>query len=580
MSGSLELVSDKYGPVTLRRWTERANQPMQAFSATVTGTDTPVSGLTADNAGECLTGVPREVFERTAFIRQSGLEITGEPELDKRIGAIAASGDEEVSYLETDKLLKTWLRHRRSGKRGAIPELESQMERTNDTLQEIRRTTASLAQIEEQIETLTAKQAALEQQIQQARAVQRREVLSDMSAARGRVQQAEQACRQAQEALDQANAALYATPYGDMGVEEAARRSEKDRDAAQELQRLADKLPPVKLAYIPMVLGAIAFLLALVLPWKTPCVGVGCVMALLFVVMYTRLVSMQKTKADTLADRQRILDAYGVSAPEQIDPLLEQYRRLWKDKERAEFLLEQQQSALAQVRQRQKDAEAQTVSALDFVNGDSEAARLGRELEQTRAQLAQQKEQRAQIQGRAQMLGDPMVLESTLAQQRQRLEMLSEQEAALSLAIETLASADSELQSRFSPQLARVTASLFARLTDGRYDEVTLARDLSAKARPTGEAVGWETDYLSAGAKDQLYLALRLALCTLALPEDDPCPVVLDDALVTFDQDRMERALALCREMAQKRQILLFTCHEREYNCLRDDPTVARTCLR
>jgi DNA repair exonuclease SbcCD ATPase subunit len=579
MSGTMDLVSDTYGPVTIRRWTEKANQPMQAFSATVTGTDTPVPGLTADTVGQALTGVPREVFERSAFIRQAGLEITSDPELDRRINAIVSTGDEQVSYLETEKLLKTWLRHRRSGKRGAIPELEEQIEKDKAALQDIRQASASIPAMEEQIQALTAQQEALAQQIQQARAQQRRQALSDMSQARAQVQQAEKACQQAEKALAQAQGALDETPYGDMGVEEAARRSRQDRETVQELERLADKLPPVKLAYIPLALGALAFLLALVLPWKVPLAGAGCILALLFVVMFTRLQSLRKTKEDTLADRQRILDAYGVAQPEEIEELLSRYRTLWKEKERAELLLEQQTQALQQARQVQKTTETQTVSDLDFVSGDSPAARLGRQQERTRAQLAACKEQRAQALGRVQTLGDPVALESAVNQKTGQLEALLAQEQALELALEAMAAADSQLQSRFSPQLAKKAAQIFAQLTDGRYDEVTLARDLTAKARRTGDAVGWETDYLSAGARDGLYLALRLAVCDLALPGDDPCPLVLDDAFVTFDEARMEKALELCRELAKKRQILLFTCHEREYNDCKHDRTVNTVML-
>jgi hypothetical protein len=579
MAGSLELRSEKYGEVTLRRWTERANQPMQAFSATVTGTDTPVPGLSSDTAGECLTGVPREVFERSAFIRQAGLEISSDPELDRRINAIVSTGDEEVSYMETDKLLKTWLRHRRSGKRGAIPETEEQIQRLEQSLEDIHRTTQSISSLEEEMEALETRQKTLETQIQQARAAQRKEALADMSGARGQVQEAEAVRQEAEKAFIQAQKAVKDTCYGDRSVEEAARISDKDKKAAQELQHLADKLPPVKLAYIPLGVAILAFLLALVLPWTMECVGVGCVMVLLFVVMYTRLVSIRKTKEDTLADRQRILDAYGVETPEEIDGLLEEYRTLWQQKQRAQFRLEQAEEALGKARQSQKNTEAQAVSSLDFVNGDSQAAQLGRTLEQTKARLSQLKEQRASVLGRVESLGDPLVLESELVQCRQKREELLGQEAALELAMETMASADGELQQRFSPRLAKRAAELFAKLTEGRYDEITLARDLTAKTRLTGDAVGWETDYLSAGARDQLYLSLRLAVCELALSAEDPCPLVLDDAFVSFDRQRMEKALDLCKELGQTRQILLFTCHEREYNYVRDDPSVATVTL-
>ena len=101
-------------------------------------------------------------------------------------------------------------------------------------------------------------------------------------------------------------------------------------------------------------------------------------------------------------------------------------------------------------------------------------------------------------------------------------------------------------------------------LTDGRYDELVLARDLSAKARSTDDQTPRDTAYLSAGTADLLYLSVRLALCELTCPADDPCPLVLDDTLVNFDDARAGRAMALFREIAQHRQVILFTCHERD----------------
>ena len=69
---------------------------------------------------------------------------------------------------------------------------------------------------------------------------------------------------------------------------------------------------------------------------------------------------------------------------------------------------------------------------------------------------------------------------------------------------------------------------------------------------------------LSQGTADQLWLAVRLAVCDLALPLEEKCPLVLDDALVNFDDERVVPALQLLQKLAQDRQILLFSCHDRE----------------
>ena len=84
---------------------------------------------------------------------------------------------------------------------------------------------------------------------------------------------------------------------------------------------------------------------------------------------------------------------------------------------------------------------------------------------------------------------------------------------------------------------------------------------------------------LSRGTMDQLYLAVRLAVCELALPEEDTAPLVLDDALANFDDKRMALALDVLRELASERQILLFTCHSREGACLKNASGVRRVSL-
>ena len=57
--------------ITIRR-SPRGNTPFGTFSAVYTGTEEPVPGLTAESCGELLLGVGREVFERSAFLGQSG----------------------------------------------------------------------------------------------------------------------------------------------------------------------------------------------------------------------------------------------------------------------------------------------------------------------------------------------------------------------------------------------------------------------------------------------------------------------------------------------------------------------------
>ena len=80
---------------------------------------------------------------------------------------------------------------------------------------------------------------------------------------------------------------------------------------------------------------------------------------------------------------------------------------------------------------------------------------------------------------------------------------------------------------------------------------------------------------LSAGALDQLYLAVRLAICELVLPPEKSIPIILDDALTNFDDERCATALRWLKQAAAHRKILLFTCHSREADFFARDPEVA-----
>lgn len=101
MEGSMSLLWNGHD-ITLRR-TSKGASPLSQFQAVYTGTEEPVPQLTADNAGELLTGVGREGFERSAFIGQSAVNVTSSAELERRISAIVSSGQEDVSYSETEQ---------------------------------------------------------------------------------------------------------------------------------------------------------------------------------------------------------------------------------------------------------------------------------------------------------------------------------------------------------------------------------------------------------------------------------------------------------------------------------------------
>ena len=183
-----------------------------------------------------------------------------------------------------------------------------------------------------------------------------------------------------------------------------------------------------------------------------------------------------------------------------------------------------------------------------------------RELANMRKQAVALSDKIATDKGKLAVTGDPVVMRSELVRLEKEHAQLEEELQAIALAKAVLKEADDEIQSRFSPELGRVAAEYMSFVTGGRYSVILLNRDFSAMTKTTYDAVARRSEYLSAGTIDLLYLAVRLAVCELALPEGEACPLIIDDALVNMDETRYKQAIKLLGEIAKQRQVILFTC--------------------
>lgn len=166
-----------------------------------------------------------------------------------------------------------------------------------------------------------------------------------------------------------------------------------------------------------------------------------------------------------------------------------------------------------------------------------------------------------QYQGRMEILGDRDALRQQGEKVSRRIAKLEDTYAALVIAQDTLAAARAELQRRFAPRITKRAQKLLADMTDGRYHSLTMSEDFSLQAGAGEEDTVCDAIWRSDGTVDQLYLALRLAVAEELTPD---APLILDDALVRFDDKRMKAAVEILREMAQKKQVICFTCQGRE----------------
>jgi len=551
--------------ITLTRLTKTRTGPMREFSAVYAGTNVPVPGLDGGGAGEALTGVSREVFRRSAFVEQGGLTVTGSPELEKRIAAIVTTGEEGMSYSEADTRLRAWQRKRRFNRRGAIPELEEAISEAKRGAESLDAAAARREELRGQLTAADARCARLETAVAEGRKQCRREALDNLTRSRGQLTRLADGYNEAYTRARADRAALEHCALGDRTPDEARAQCAREKAESLALKAAAGIRISHAGAFACLAVMLLAVLALIVLGLGSAAVLAACLAAALGGAAGTILCWRgDRRKSTAAAEKARargaLLARYGAADEAGIDTALEEFLGLYAAAEASAQTAAAARKRLDEAQAGQSALETATLSDLDFANGGTEAARLGRELDEARRDRERLAAEFARLEGGLQALGDPVVQRSGIAAMEEERDELQKEYDAISLAVDTLREADGELQRRFSPELGRKAAEYMAAMTGGRYDVLLLNRDFTARAGTAGNGPAREAEYLSAGTLDLLYLAVRLAVCALALPEGEKCPLILDDPLVNFDPLREKQAMTLLAKLAGERQVILFTC--------------------
>ncbi len=196
-------------------------------------------------------------------------------------------------------------------------------------------------------------------------------------------------------------------------------------------------------------------------------------------------------------------------------------------------------------------------------------AETARQLADCSYRLQQLHTRLGQCQGQMDALGQADALQRQLAAVQARITRLEDIYQALVLAQSTLSAAADTLQRRFAPKLVKQAQTFFDKMTGGRYNRLSLGQDLSVSTGAEGEDTLHSGLWRSDGTADQLYLAVRLAVAEALTPE---APLILDDALVRFDDHRLALAMDILKDQAQAKQVILFTCQQRETRYIPADP--------
>ncbi|MDE6282156.1 MAG: hypothetical protein K2M15_10320, partial [Oscillospiraceae bacterium] len=463
-----------------------------------------------------------------------------------------------VSYSAAARTLNDWRNRRRANRaNGLIPQLEEELSGLDGTLREMEQTRRRKAEAEQELARLEERQRELQGDLEIWARLERHdlnrryaEAYMEWEAAKANLPEdkphpvfgtmtGEEAWAFAQEKQEERNAALA----------ENQKRETQQAEAEKQYSRGRQE----------MLIGG--FLGGTMLLWFVTHLldGVWLLAAMSGVVVLSGIYCL-------FHGRRLTRQARGTQAACQPVPVPETGNLLNQAAEYRETLAAAQQAKAAEAaaRRRVEDLAAQggqLADTLEMLYSPAQSrAATAAQLAATERELARVRDELARAEGILAHMGGPEDIEARRGELDAQLTQRLEEYDALTTALEALSAANDALRQRFSPALNQKAGVLFAALTGGRWPKLTLARDFSAQAAAE-DTLPRSSLALSTGTAEQLYLAVRLAVCALTVPD---APIVLDDALTAFDDARCALALKLLKGQARERQILLFSCHSRE----------------
>ena len=547
MSGILE-IEYQGRRIVLSRQTGKGG-PMQEFSARYADTGEECLMLTSKTCGETLTGVGEEAFRASAMV--DGLnQAVSAAELSDRILALSTTGDSAMQYAQAVRRLDKWRSQLKGGVHGRLARTDAEL----DALQEkIRHLDRLEEEIRQRTDNIPEAQQRVAKKEEAYRAVQTKQFVQ-MAGKRERAQQREQDAKEAAERLR--------SQLPDLRKIKAMENALEAFDTAHPDQ-YGTYEPADKLRHQPHLW---AMILALV-----------CVAAAVF------LMGTSAVLSGVLAGIGILLFLYGwrgrnlhetESPEEEPDEARAQLLQAAEELGFAEtdiHELRTKTAELVQLRERYLEArEYQQQMSEEYLDLLEQEGSMGLqqlietaagELADARDALTALQQEIAVCRGRCAEIGD-----STVLRQRQK-ELLEQRDNilwnldAIALAKQSLVRVNAELTARMSPEINRLAQHYLQILTNQKYTALQLYTNFEAVCRAENSAVELDRLRLSSGTRDQLYLSLRLAACTVLLDQgNETVPLILDDPFLTYDEERTACAMQLLRHLSNDRQIILLTC--------------------
>lgn len=573
---------------------------MQEFDAYDKTSGGKCRELTAKDTGKSLLGIGEEGFLASCMIDGTDLSLSSR-ELQDKMLAMSSTGDVRSMYTRAADRLKRYQLDLNSGNGvGEEPRLLEALDENKKKMTEVRELQDQLTELREQIRLQEIK----EQQLMENKDIVSRELSQDAYVQEDRLLALEKEVQLKIEEIEkqipdpiimkEADDAMFAYE-GALSLDkqrrqrlaaadlEYQRKKEKLMEGRQEEDSRLYRESAPKVRWWALILAAFfgisAFALYVMLPtlFYVPTVFLVVTAVLLVVAIagrnpmpegdnrsyferQLRKLEREKQEIDTEQKEAGLIlqESYEnlMRAGQKLEPSAEDFESVVqaiKSCGTARTRLEHEKKLLAGIRSQL--AQEQTGQRGEALRRKQD--NLTQQLGQVQKVKGAMQEQAARLEGRqAAIIGKKNLKEEKASILDQLQEVKLDQEA-IRYVRQLLEEENRRLTAEIAPEISAYAAKYLSAITGQRYSQVQLEGDFtSACSGEDGKMLSPQR--LSSGARDQLYLALRLAVCKVLLRDQEPAPLILDDPFITFDEERQRRAMLVLEHISRERQVILL----------------------
>ena len=202
-----------------------------------------------------------------------------------------------------------------------------------------------------------------------------------------------------------------------------------------------------------------------------------------------------------------------------------------------------------------------------------EASEIEKEYETTMYRLSQINAERNVVESTSGKLTEIVEELEELKQEREKLLNYND---TIEIAKEVLKESYDELKNNVGPEFDKKLSYIVEKITNNKYNDVYIDNEHNIKIKTEhGEYVNLER--FSTGTIEQVNLALRLAYIDTISKER--LPIILDEAFAFYDDERLANIMRFLSEEYIDRQVIIFTCSNREKKIIDEENILVNIVL-